>query len=71
MPFQRIYMIQLHGRPAPRKDYPTPGRWYFGVNADGTVGALAQWDGFAFVSSLSDDHDMSQYHHLQERPPRG
>lgn len=50
---------------------PTLGRWYFGIHADGQTGALAQWNGWAFVNSESDDVNMGIYHHLQEQPPRG
>lgn len=61
----------IHG-PHPDVLYrePTPGRWYFGIHADGQTGALAQWTGFSFESSESDDVDMTIYDHLQEQPLR-
>lgn len=66
---QSVYQIVDGGGLALRE--PLPGRWYFGVHADGSTGALAQWDGWRFVSSQSDDHDMTGYAYLQEQPPRG
>lgn len=66
------FTIVRHDSAAGRlKSEPIPGRWYFGVHADGSTGALAQWDGWRFVSSQSDDHDMTVYAYLQEQPPRG
>lgn len=55
----------------PRAARPVTGCWYVGVNADGSHGVLAQWNGFNFESSLSDDHDMTRYAYLREQPHRG
>lgn len=51
--------------------FPKRGHWYVGIDRDGKAGAVVQWNGFNFESSLNDDHDMTGYAHLQERPPRG
>jgi len=53
------------------RGWPRSGFWYFGIREDGQTGALAQWDGWKFANSESDDVDMTIYHHLQEQPPRG
>lgn len=66
------YLIVRHGGiGAALPAQPVAGLWYFGIHADGSTGALAQWNGYSFTNSESDDMNMGIYCHLQEMPPRG
>lgn len=66
------FCILNPGAAAPYMQEPIAGHWYFGMNADGTTGMLAEWDGWAFRSSVTegDEADMSRYAYLHECIPR-
>lgn len=64
-----LYLILRRETTTPVQSEPVKGRWYAGINDQGQVGQVAQWDGSKFTNSFDqgDGLDMTNYSYLKER----